>query len=58
MEESDIPANPASPEIVDEFDNAGQEIIGYQDELKPDSATILWRVPTKGDGTVRYRYII
>lgn len=52
VKESEIPATPGVPELVDEFKNAGETIISYQDELKPDSATILWRAPKKGNGEV------
>ena len=52
VKESEVPANPATPEIVDEFTNAGTTVISYADELEPDSATILWRVPKKSTGAV------
>ncbi len=52
VKESEVPANPATPEIVDEFKNAGITVISYVYELKPNSATILWRAPKKGTGAV------
>lgn len=52
IKESEIPATPGVPEIVDEFRNAGSVVISYKDALKPDSATILWRAPKKGNGEV------
>lgn len=52
VKESEIPATPGVPELVGEFANAGSVIISYKDELKPNSATILWRAPKKGDGEV------
>ncbi len=52
IKESDVPSKPAMPEIVDSFKNAGETIISYKDELKATSATILWRAPLKGNGTI------
>jgi len=52
IKESEVPAVPAVPEIVPEFRNAGETIISYADELKPDSATILWKAPLKGNGEI------
>lgn len=52
VKESEVPADPAVPELVSQFSNAGTPIISYEEELKPNSATILWRIPKKGDGTV------
>lgn len=52
VKESEIPSTPAVPEIVPSFSNAGQTIISYEEKLKPDSATILWKAPLKGDGDV------
>ncbi len=49
--EQEVSSRPVAPEIVDEFVRvAGDAIISYKNELKPDSATVLWRVPSKGDG--------
>ncbi len=53
IQEHDVPAYPAVPELVDVFERAPDDpIISYKDGLKPDSATILWRTPKKGDGQV------
>ena len=52
IRESEIPFTPGVPELVNEFTNAGSTIISYEDELKPDRATILWRAPKKGNGEV------
>ncbi len=52
VRESEVPSTPGTPEIVDEFKNANSTIISYKDELKPDSATVLWKAPLKGNGDV------
>lgn len=52
IKESEVPSTPKVPEIVPEFKNAGVTIISYEQMLKPNSATILWRTPLKGDGKV------
>jgi len=53
VKEEDVPATPAMPELVNEFRNrSGDVIISYDEELEENSATILWRVPKKGNGTV------
>lgn len=52
VKESEIPAIPGVPELVSDFKNAGTTIISYATELKPNSATILWRAPKKGNGDV------
>lgn len=53
--EQELPSRPASPELVDKFERvSGDPIISYKEELKPNSATILWRAPLKGDGKVDY----
>lgn len=52
VKESEVASTPAVPELVNEFSNAGNTIISYGDELSANSATILWRAPLKGDGTV------
>ena len=52
VKESEVASTPSAPELVSEFTNAGSTIISYKDELKPDSATILWRAPLKGNGDV------
>ena len=52
VKESEIPSTPAVPELVPLFSNAGQTIISYEETLRPDSATILWKAPLKGDGDV------
>jgi len=52
IKESEVPSTPAVPELVDEFSNEVETIISYEECLKPDSATILWRAPLKGDGEV------
>ncbi len=65
LKESEIPNTPAMPELVPYFeDSTGKTIISYEDilgsngevvtkgELGKDTATILWRTPKKGDGTI------
>lgn len=52
VKESEVPATPGAPEIVDEFRNNGDVVISYDALLGPDSATILWRAPVKGNGEV------
>lgn len=53
LTEQEIPSRPTTPEIVDFFERAGGDrIISYDDELTPRSATILWRLPLKGNGEV------
>lgn len=53
VRENDVIATPSVPELVDKFERvSGDTIISYEDELRPDSATILWRVPKKGAGEV------
>lgn len=52
VKESEVPSTPGVPELVEEFANAGNVLISYRDELKPDSATILWKAPLKGSGGV------
>ncbi len=52
VKESEIPSTPAVPELVPLFSNAGQTIISYEETLRPDSATILWKAPLKGDGSI------
>jgi hypothetical protein len=50
--ESEVSAHPPVPELVDEFTSAGVTIISYKDELTPNSATVLWRAPRKGNGQI------
>ena len=52
VKESEVPSNPPMPELVDEFSNAGNVIISYKDELRPNRATLLWRAPRKGNGEI------
>ncbi|NSW90189.1 MAG: fibronectin type III domain-containing protein [Firmicutes bacterium] len=53
IRETEVPYIPAAPLLVDKFeDRDGRTIISYIEELKPDLATILWRVPETGKGTV------
>ena len=52
VKESEVPSIPPVPELVPDFRNAGEVIISYEDELKADSAVILWRTPLKGNGDV------
>jgi hypothetical protein len=52
IRESEVPATPAVPEIVSKFTNAGTTIISYEGSLSATSATVLWKAPLKGDGTV------
>ncbi len=65
LKESDVPATPSTPELVPQFkDSTDSVIISYEDvkdtngvvikkgELGKDTATILWRLPKKADGTI------
>ena len=65
LKEGEVPASPPMPEIVEFFkDSSDAYIISYSDILKldqtiefkgqlgTDTATILWRVPKKADGSV------
>lgn len=59
LKESEAPANPPMPEIVDKFllnpslpDDEENTIISYRDELGPNTATILWRAPKKANGDI------
>ena len=54
IKESEVAAAPGVPEIVNEFTatTSSSAIISYEGELKPRSATILWRAPKKGNGEV------
>mgnify|MGYP001168289236 CR=1 FL=1 len=53
VREQEAPSYPAAPVLVDKFEKApGETIISYDEELKPNSATILWKAPTRGDGQV------
>ncbi|MCX7920962.1 MAG: fibronectin type III domain-containing protein [Clostridia bacterium] len=65
VKDSEVPSMPPTPEIVDELnDSYNKPIISYADkyasdgqliikgELKPTSATVLWRAPRKADGSV------
>jgi hypothetical protein len=51
--EQEAPSRPVAPEIVDLFEKVeGDTIISYDEELSSTSATILWRLPLKGNGDV------
>lgn len=53
VKEHEAPSHPAAPVLVDKFERIpGETIISYEEELKPNSATILWEAPTRGDGQV------
>ncbi len=52
VKESEVPSTPAVPELVADFRNAGEVIISYKGELTANSATVLWRMPLKGNGDV------
>jgi len=53
VREHETPSYPAAPVLVDKFEKSpGETIISYDEELKPNSATILWKVPTRGDGQI------
>ena len=53
IQETGVPYIPAAPLLVDVFeDRDGRTIISYIEELKPDSATILWKAPETGIGTI------
>ncbi len=64
VKDQETPTTPTAPEIVDRLnDSLGEPIISYNDiiendqivkkgELTPNSATILWRVPKKADGSI------
>lgn len=65
LKEGEVSSTPPMPEIVPKFtDSTGQVIISYSDildnddnvitkgELGKDTATVLWRVPRKADGSI------
>ncbi|NLU26173.1 MAG: fibronectin type III domain-containing protein [Hungateiclostridium thermocellum] len=53
VREHETPSYPAAPVLVDKFEKSpGETIISYDEELKPNSATFLWKVPTRGDGQI------
>ncbi|MCX7746353.1 MAG: S-layer homology domain-containing protein [Clostridia bacterium] len=53
VKEQDLAYTPPVPELVDKFERApGDAIISYNDQLKPNKATILWRAPKKSDGNI------
>lgn len=65
LQDEKVSSTPAMPELVPEFlDSAGNVIITYADilnvdntvktkgELGTNTATVLWRVPKKADGTI------
>jgi hypothetical protein len=52
VKESEVPSTPPVPELVADFRNAGEIIISYEQELKPNRAVVLWRAPLKGSGEV------
>lgn len=65
VREQEVPSTPPAPELVDAFYNSYDEpVISYDDlldssgnlikkgELTPNTATILWRVPKKADGSI------
>jgi len=47
-----IPQQPEAPEFVDGFSDADPEPIYYEDLLKSNGASVLWRVPYTGEGFV------
>lgn len=55
LRESEVPAIPASPELVSELILPPSTVIESYDELlTPDSATLLWNVPRKGNGDIDF----
>lgn len=51
--EQETPSRPTSPELVDLFERiGGGKLISYEDELTPNSATVLWKTPVKGNGEI------
>jgi len=53
IKESEVPSSPSKPELVNEFKGRRDDIIiSYDDQLKPDEATILWRLPETGKGEI------
>jgi hypothetical protein len=65
LKESEVPSTPPMPEIVPQFtDSTNAVIISYEDvkdadgkiikkgELGSDTATVLWRLPRRADGSV------
>ncbi|HEX2945386.1 MAG TPA: S-layer homology domain-containing protein [Clostridia bacterium] len=50
IKESEVPATPASPVLVEGFPYAGNGGIYYDKELTSTSATLLWELPLRGDG--------
>lgn len=62
VKEQDVSSTPTAPDLVDVIkNNSGDPIINYSDitqngrlfpgKLTPNSATILWHLPLKGDGS-------
>ncbi len=52
IKESEVPAQPPAPELVDEITNKfGDIIVSYDEYLSSDSATVFWRTPVK-DGSI------
>jgi hypothetical protein len=47
LKEAEVISTPGMPEIVDDVGNAS-----YTNLLTPEEATVLWRAPLKGDGSV------
>jgi len=65
LKEDEVSSTPPMPELVSEFkDSTGAVVISYSDilsldgkvvkkgELGKDTATVLWRIPKKADGTI------
>ena len=52
VKEQEVATTPPAPKLVDDFERSlGDVIISYDTELKSNTATLLWRVPTKADGS-------
>ena len=53
VKEQEVSTYPSAPQIVDKINATdGSTITTYSENLKPDSASILFNPPKKGDGTV------
>jgi hypothetical protein len=52
VRESEVPSKPSVPELTEAFKNAADTIISYTGELTATSATVLWKVPRKGNGDI------
>lgn len=54
LKDFEVPATPVSPELVNKLMTPSKVVESYTDSLKPDSATLLWNLPRKGNGDIDY----